>query len=200
VDAGAVRVDGVDVRDWALPALRRAVGLVLQDVFLFAGTVGANIRLGEAAIDDARLRRAASEASALPFIDALPGGFDAVLAERGGGLSMGQRQLLAFARALAFDPRILILDEATSAIDSATEQLIEQALGRLLAGRTSVVIAHRLSTIRRADRILVLARGEVREMGTHRELLARGGLYHRLYRLQRQDEDLERRRAESGSA
>ncbi|HXU44607.1 MAG TPA: ABC transporter ATP-binding protein [Thermoanaerobaculia bacterium] len=186
VSQGAVRVDGVDVRDWDLSQLRRGVALVLQDVFLFSGTIGANIRLGEEAIDGERLRQAAREVNALDFIERLPGGFDALVQERGAGLSVGQKQLVAFARALAFDPRVLILDEATSSIDTETEQRIQAALLRLLAGRTSLVIAHRLSTIQRADRILVMHKGEIREQGTHQELLAARGIYHRLYRLQYQ--------------
>jgi ATP-binding cassette subfamily B protein len=184
VDAGAVRLDGVDVRQWDLERLRRSVGLVLQDVFLFSGTIAGNLRLGAAEIDDAALESAAREVNALPFIERLPGGLAAPVRERGAGLSVGQKQLLAFARALAFDPRVLILDEATSSIDTETEQLIQQALQRLLAGRTSIVIAHRLSTVQRADRILVLHKGRVREEGTHQELLARRGVYYRLYLLQ----------------
>jgi ATP-binding cassette subfamily B multidrug efflux pump len=192
VDAGAVRVDGVDVREWDLPRLRRSVAMVLQDVFLFSGTVGANIRLGEESIDDERVRWAAREVHALPFIERLPEGFDAGVKERGAGLSVGQKQLIAFARALAFDPSILILDEATSSIDTETEQLIQKALDRLLAGRTSVVIAHRLSTIQKADHILVMHKGEIREYGTHQELLALRGIYYRLYLLQYKDQELER--------
>ncbi len=190
VDAGAVRVDGVDVRRWDLARLRETIGLVLQDVFLFSGTVGGNIRLGSPAIDDARLRWAAGEVSALPFIERLPQGFDTAVRERGAGLSVGQKQLISFARALAFDPRVLILDEATSSVDTETEQLIERALGRLLAGRTSLVIAHRLSTVQRADRILVMHKGRLREQGTHQELLARRGIYHRLYLLQYKDQEV----------
>jgi len=190
IGAGAVRVDGVDVRQWDLVRLRRSVAMVLQDVFLFSGSVGANIRLGEESIDDERVRWAAGEVHALPFIERLPGGFDAVVKERGAGLSVGQKQLIAFARALAFDPSILILDEATSSIDTETEQLIQQALDRLLVGRTSIVIAHRLSTIQKADRILVLHKGEVREYGTHQELLAMRGIYYRLYLLQYKDQEL----------
>ncbi|HSS52919.1 MAG TPA: ABC transporter ATP-binding protein, partial [Thermoanaerobaculia bacterium] len=189
IDRGAVRVDGVDVREWDLAKLRRSVAMVLQDVFLFSGSVAANIRLGEAAIDDERVRWAAGEVHALPFIERLPGGFDAAVRERGAGLSVGQKQLIAFARALAFDPSILILDEATSSIDTETEQLIQMALERLLVGRTSVVIAHRLSTIQKADRILVLHKGEVREYGTHQELLALRGIYYKLYLLQYKDQE-----------
>lgn len=184
VSAGAVLVDGVDVREWDLPRLRRSIGMVLQDVFLFAGDITANLRLGDATISDQRLRRAAEEVGALAFIEALPKGFDTEVKERGAGLSVGQKQLLAFARALAFDPQILILDEATASIDSETEEHIQRALERLLVGRTSLVIAHRLSTIRRADRILVMHKGRLREQGTHQELLAQRGIYHRLYQLQ----------------
>ena len=190
IESGAVRVDGVDVRQWDLVRLRRGIAMVLQDVFLFSGSVAANIRLGEEAIDDERVRWAAGEVHALPFIERLEGGFGAVVKERGAGLSVGQKQLIAFARALAFDPSILILDEATSSIDTETEQLIQRALERLLAGRTSIVIAHRLSTIQKADRILVLHKGEVREYGTHQELLAMRGIYYRLYLLQYKDQEL----------
>ncbi|MFP5287614.1 MAG: ABC transporter ATP-binding protein [Thermoanaerobaculia bacterium] len=193
VDGGAVKVDGIDVRQWDLPRLRRSIAMVLQDVFLFSGTIGANIRLGEEAIDDERLRWAAREVHALPFIERLPGGFESPVRERGAGLSVGQKQLIAFARALAFDPSILILDEATSSIDTETEQLIQKALDRLLVNRTSIVIAHRLSTIQKADRILVMHKGEIREMGTHQELLALRGIYYRLYLLQYKDQELERR-------
>jgi ATP-binding cassette subfamily B protein len=190
VDQGAVRVDGRNVREWDLARLRRSVAMVLQDVFLFSGTVAGNIRLGDAGIDEERIRWAAGEVHALPFIERLPGGLDAPVRERGAGLSVGQKQLIAFARALAFDPRILILDEATSSIDTETEQLIQQALDRLLVGRTSIVIAHRLSTIQKADRILVMHKGEVRELGTHQELLALRGIYYRLYLLQYKDQEL----------
>ncbi|HEX6865232.1 MAG TPA: ATP-binding cassette domain-containing protein, partial [Thermoanaerobaculia bacterium] len=142
-------------------------------------------------IDDERLRWAAREVHALPFIERLPAGFDSPVQERGAGLSVGQKQLIAFARALAFDPAILILDEATSSIDTETEQIIQRALERLLEGRTSVVIAHRLSTIQKADRILVLHKGEIREMGTHQELLALRGIYYRLYQLQFKEQEIE---------
>ncbi|HEX2254807.1 MAG TPA: ABC transporter ATP-binding protein [Thermoanaerobaculia bacterium] len=189
VGSGTVRVDGVDVRQWDLETLRRSVGLVLQDVFLFSGTIGGNIRLGARGIAEDRVRWAAREAEALPFIERLPQGFETLVRERGGGLSVGQKQLIAFARALAFDPSILVLDEATSSIDTETEQAIQRALDRLLTGRTSLVIAHRLSTVQRADRILVMHKGRLREQGTHQELLARRGIYHRLYLLQYKDQE-----------
>ena len=188
LDSGSVLVDGVDVRGWDLELLRRSIGLVLQDVFLFSGTVAGNIRLGEQTIDEERLRWAAGEVHALEFIERLPEGFETAVRERGAGLSVGQKQLIAFARALAFDPRILILDEATSSVDTETEQWIQLALDRLLANRTSLVIAHRLSTIQKADRILVLHKGRLREQGTHQELLALRGIYYRLYLLQYRDQ------------
>jgi ATP-binding cassette subfamily B multidrug efflux pump len=184
VQRGRILVDGVDIRQMRQAELRRRIAIVLQDVFLFRGTVAENIRLGNTAIDDATIRRVAQAVHADSFIDRLPEGYDARVMERGATLSVGQRQLLAFARALAFDPEILILDEATSNIDTETEKLIQDALLRLTAGRTSVVIAHRLSTIQRADNILVLRHGELMEQGTHRELLQRDGLYRRLFELQ----------------
>jgi ATP-binding cassette subfamily B protein len=184
VQEGSIRVDGVDVRAWDLTRLRRSIGLVLQDVFLFSGSVGNNIRLGEPEITDDQLQQAAAEVHALPFIERLPQQFQTELKERGAGLSVGQKQLIAFARALAFDPTLLILDEATSSIDTETEQLIQRALDRLLENRTSLVIAHRLSTIQKADRILVMHKGELREQGTHQSLLAIKGIYYRLYELQ----------------
>lgn len=187
VDRGAVRVDGVDVRAWDLTALRSATALVLQDVFLFAGDIGSNIALGEPSIPPERVRAAAAEAQALDFVERLPGGFAAPVEERGQGLSVGQKQLLAFARALAFDPEILILDEATASVDTETERRIQTALERLLVGRTSLVIAHRLSTVQRADRILVMHKGRLAEQGSHRELLAAGGLYRKLHDLQFRD-------------
>jgi ATP-binding cassette, subfamily B, multidrug efflux pump len=189
VDSGAVRVDGRDVREWHLARLRRGIGMVLQDVFLFSGSLAGNVRLGEEGIDDERIRWAAREVHALPFIERLPEGFETRVKERGAGLSVGQKQLIAFARALAFDPAVLILDEATSSIDTETEQIIQQALDRLLEGRTSIVIAHRLSTIQKADRILVMHKGEIRELGTHQELLAQRGIYYRLYQLQFRDQE-----------
>jgi ATP-binding cassette, subfamily B, multidrug efflux pump len=184
VQRGAVRIDGVDVREWQLERLRRSVGIVLQDVMLFSGDVAANITLGRSEIDRAKLEAAARAVRAHDFITELPSGYAEPVRERGNNFSTGQRQLLSFARALAYDPAILVLDEATSSVDPETEGLIQEALETLLEGRTAILIAHRLSTIERADRILVLHRGEVRESGTHAELLARGGIYAKLYRLQ----------------
>jgi ATP-binding cassette subfamily B protein len=183
VDRGRILVDGVDVRDWDPRALRSRIAVVLQDVFLFSGSVAANITLGRETISRAAVEAAAEQVNAAPFIRRL-GGYDALVRERGSNLSSGQRQLLAFARALAHEPTILVLDEATSSVDPETEWLIQDALAKLLAGHTAVVIAHRLSTIENADRILVLHKGELREQGTHRELLVRAGIYARLYRMQ----------------
>lgn len=188
VDSGAVRVDGVDVRHYAQAALRRHIGVVLQDVFLFSGTVEDNIRLGDHGMDAAHIRHCAAHVNAAAFIERLPGGYQYDVGERGVNLSTGQRQLLAFARTLAHGPSILVLDEATSSIDTETEGLIQDAIEKLMEGRTSIVIAHRLSTIQHADRILVMHHGEVRESGTHQELLAQGGLYRTLYELQYKDQ------------
>ncbi|MDX1660958.1 MAG: ABC transporter ATP-binding protein [Gemmatimonadota bacterium] len=181
---GRVLLDGVDVRAYPLPELRERVGLVLQDVFLFSGSVRENVALGSERIDEAGIEGALAAIGADRFVDALPSGLDTRVGERGRSLSTGQKQLVAFARALAWDPPVLVFDEATSSVDSESEALIEEAVRRLMADRTSVVIAHRLSTIRRVDRILVLHHGEVREEGTHEELLAAGGIYARLYQLQ----------------
>ncbi|HEX8068365.1 MAG TPA: ABC transporter ATP-binding protein [Pyrinomonadaceae bacterium] len=187
VQRGRILLDGVDVREWELKSLRENFAVVLQDVFLFSGTVAGNIRLGRADIPAERVAWAAREVRAEEFIRRLPGAYESEVRERGAGLSVGQKQLISFARALAFDPALLILDEATSSIDTETEQLIQQAIERVLRDRTSVLIAHRLSTIQRADRIVVMHHGEIREQGTHQELLARRGLYWRLYRLQYAD-------------
>jgi ATP-binding cassette subfamily B protein len=174
----------VDVREYPVEELRKRIGLVLQDPFLFSRTVGENVDLDDAAIGRDRLEAAVKAVGAERFVAALPGGLDARVGERGRTLSTGQKQLVSLARALAFDPPVLVLDEATSSVDSESEALIEDAIRTLLAGRTSLVIAHRLSTVRSADRIVVLHHGEVREQGTHEELRAAGGLYARLYELQ----------------
>ena len=181
---GAVLVSGIDVREWNLHALRREVGIVLQDAFLFRGTVGENVSLGRADTSEALVREAIEAASLTEFVSGLAGGLSEEIRERGNNVSVGQRQLLAFARALAYDPRILILDEATSSVDTETESRVQQALDRLLADRTAIVIAHRLSTIEKADRIVVMHHGRIREMGTHAELLVADGLYARLHALQ----------------
>ncbi|HYE59254.1 MAG TPA: ABC transporter ATP-binding protein [Rhodothermales bacterium] len=189
VQRGAVLVDGVDVRDYRIRALRRHVGLVLQDVFLFSGSVEQNVSLGDPAVTPERVRQAAAEIGADRFIERLPQAYAQDVKERGATLSHGQRQMLSFVRALVYDPAVLVLDEATSSVDTETEEAIQAALVRLMEGRTSVVIAHRLSTIQHADQILVMHRGEVRERGTHAELLAHGGLYRRLYELQYRDQE-----------
>jgi ATP-binding cassette subfamily B multidrug efflux pump len=184
VIGGRILVDGVDVREWDLGALRREIGYVQQDVFLFAGDVMENIRLSRTDLSESEVRDALRRAQALRFVERLPRGLAEEIRERGANLSAGQRQLLSFARALAYNPRILVMDEATSSVDSETERLIQLALNELLAERTAVVIAHRLSTIERADRIMVLGGGVLRESGTHDELLAQRGLYYRLFELQ----------------
>jgi ATP-binding cassette subfamily B protein len=188
VQRGQILLDGVDVREWDLTSLRENFAVVLQDVFLFSGTVEGNIRLGREEITDERVAWAAREVHAEGFIERLPAAYKSEVRERGSGLSVGQKQLISFARALAFDPALLILDEATSSIDTETEQLIQQAIERVLRDRTSIVIAHRLSTIQRADHIIVLHHGEIREQGTHQQLLAHHGLYWRLYKLQYADD------------
>jgi ATP-binding cassette subfamily B protein len=182
-DSGRIRIDGADLRELPVETLRRHIAVVLQDAFIFSRTLEDNIRLGKDLARE-RVLRAAELVQARDFIEALPGGFDAVMAERGATLSTGQKQLVCFARALAHDPSILVLDEATSSVDPATELRIQQALEVLTAGRTSIVIAHRLSTVRRADEILVVDDGMILERGTHRELLARRGIYYNLYLLQ----------------
>jgi len=188
VQRGRILVDGVDIREMALPDLRSLFSLVLQDVHLFSGTIADNIRLGDSSLDDAQIERAARAVHADRFIERLPGRYYAPVAERGASLSVGQKQLLSFARALAFDPRVLILDEATSSVDTETELLIRDALETLMAGRTTIAIAHRLSTIQDMDKILVLHKGVVREAGTHQELLAARGIYFKLFELQYKNE------------
>lgn len=184
VNKGRILLDGTDVRDWDLRSLRENFAVVLQDVFLFSGTIGDNIRLGNEAISDESVRQAAREVSAEPFVLKRPKGYESVLKERGAGLSVGQKQLISFARALAFEPSILILDEATSSIDTETEQLIQKAVDRIMEDRTSLVVAHRLSTIQKCDRILVFHHGVLRESGSHGDLLGLQGLYWRLFELQ----------------
>jgi ATP-binding cassette subfamily B protein len=189
VSRGRILIDGVDIRERPLHELRALFSLVLQDVHLFSGTIADNIRLGNAVIDDRQVAAAAEAVHANRFIDALPAGYASPVAERGATLSVGQKQLLSFARALAFDPRILILDEATSSVDTETELLIRDALHVLMSGRTTIAIAHRLSTIQDMDQILVLHKGELREAGSHQELLARRGIYFKLYQLQYKDQE-----------
>ncbi len=188
VTSGTILIDGADVRAYDLQGLRRSIGIVLQDVFLFSGTIAQNIRLGDDRISDAQVRRVSEIVNADAFISRMERGYDTRVGERGSSLSVGQKQLLAFARALAHDPRILVLDEATSSIDTETELLIRDALERLLRDRTSIVIAHRLSTVQNADRIIVLHRGRIREIGTHQELLRLRGVYWRLFQLQYKDQ------------
>jgi ATP-binding cassette subfamily B protein len=190
VTAGRILVDGVDVRQHDLNELRKHFAVVLQDPFLFTGTIAENIRLGEESIGDAQLEQAADDVNVLDFIESLPHRFNEPVQERGNSLSTGQKQLINFARALAYNPRILILDEATSSVDNETELRIRGALERMVQGRTSVLIAHRLSTVQRADTILVMHKGQLREMGNHQELLARRGLYWKLYQLQYKDQEL----------
>ena len=189
VTAGEILLDGVDLRAQDLTALRQHFAVVLQDPFLFAGTVADNIRFGNSAIDDERLRQAARDVNVLDFIESLPAGFNEPVRERGNSLSTGQKQLINFARALAYNPHILILDEATSSVDTDTELRIRGALERMVEGRTSVLIAHRLSTVQRAETILVMHKGQLREKGSHQELLAERGLYWKLYQLQYKDQE-----------
>ncbi len=186
---GRILVGGRTIDDWPIEELRRAFGVVLQDPYLFAGTVGGNIRFGDDTISETRLEQVAEDVNLTGLIRSLPAGLDEPLLERGSSLSAGEKQLISFARALAPDPRLLILDEATSSVDTDTELKIRDALSNMVAGHTSIVIAHRLSTIRRADRIIVLHKGKIRETGTHRDLLAKQGLYWKLYQLQYRDQE-----------
>jgi ATP-binding cassette, subfamily B, multidrug efflux pump len=190
IQKGAITIDGVDVRKMDVTELRRRFGVVLQDPFLFSGTVEQNIRLGSDWIKDEEVEQAAEEVNIADFIRTLPDGFKEKVRERGSTLSTGQKQLISFARALAHDPKILILDEATSSVDTETEFRVREALTRMVEGRTSLIIAHRLSTIQRADKIIVMHRGKVREMGTHQELLAMRGIYWKLYQLQYKDQEV----------
>jgi ATP-binding cassette subfamily B protein len=189
VTAGRILLDGIDLREHDLDELRRHFAVVLQDPILFTGTIGDNIRMGNDEIGEDRMRRAARDVNVLDFIERLSAGFNEPVGERGNSLSTGQKQLINFARALAYNPRILILDEATSSVDTDTELRIRSALERMVEGRTSVLIAHRLSTVQRADTILVMHKGQLREMGSHQELLAHRGLYWKLYQLQYKDQE-----------
>jgi ATP-binding cassette subfamily B protein len=189
VQRGSIRIGGIDIREFDPRDLRRHFGVVLQDPHLFSGTIAGNIRLGSEWITGNALESAAEQVNLLEFIRSLPDGFAQPVRERGDGLSTGQKQLISFARALAHQPRFLILDEATSSVDTETEFRVRDALARMVEGRTSIVIAHRLSTIQRADRILVMHKGRLRETGTHQQLLAQRGIYWKLYQLQYKDQE-----------
>jgi ATP-binding cassette subfamily B protein len=190
IQRGSIRIGGADIRDMNLQDLRRNFAIVLQDAYLFTGTLASNIRLGTASITDETIERSAGQVNLLDYVQSLPEGFDQPVKERGQGYSTGQKQLISFARALAHDPKYLILDEATSSVDTETELRVREALGRLVTGRTSIVIAHRLSTIQRADRIFVMHKGKLRESGTHQELLAARGIYWKLYQLQYKEQEI----------
>jgi ATP-binding cassette subfamily B multidrug efflux pump len=190
IQKGAIRIDGVDIRTMELNDLRRRFGVVLQDPFLFTGTIEDNIRLGSSWITDEQIETAAENVNVADFVRSLPEGFKAPVLERGSTMSTGQKQLISFARALAHDPKILVLDEATSSVDTETEIRVREALSRMVEGRTSVIIAHRLSTIQRADKIIVMHKGCVREIGSHQQLLAQRGIYWKLYQLQYKDQEL----------
>ena len=190
IQKGSIRIGGFDIRQYEVQDLRRHFGVVLQDPYLFAGTIASNIRLGTEWITEEQIAAAAGRVNFLDFVETLPDAFDQVVRERGSGFSTGQKQLMNFARALAHDPRILILDEATSSVDTETEYRVRDALSRLVEGRTSLVIAHRLSTIQRADRIVVMHKAQLREIGTHQELLALRGIYWKLYQLQYKEQEV----------
>jgi ATP-binding cassette, subfamily B, multidrug efflux pump len=199
IQRGQILIDGIDIRELDVQDLRRVFGIVLQDPFLFTGTLESNVRLGTASVDRTAAEQALREVGLGPYLDSQSKGIDTPVTERGGTLSVGQRQLVSFARALAHDPKLLILDEATSSVDTNTEILIREALDRLLRGRTAIVIAHRLSTIQHADRILVFHKGRLREQGSHQELLALRGIYYRLYQLQYKEQELRTNSASSGA-
>ncbi len=190
VQKGAIRIDGVDIRQMGLNELRQRYGVVLQDPFLFSGSVADNIRLGSRWIEDESVEDAAEQVNVADFIRSLPGGFEEEVRERGSTLSTGQKQLISFARALAHNPKILILDEATSSVDTETEFRVREAVTRMVEGRTSIIIAHRLSTIQRANKIIVMHKGQVREIGSHQQLLANRGIYWTLYQLQYKDQEI----------
>ena len=190
IQRGAIRIGGIDIRQFALEDLRRHFGVVLQDPHLFTGTIASNIRLGSSGITDEQLTLATERVNLLDFVESLPERFQQPVRERGNGFSTGQKQLISFARALARDPRFLILDEATSSVDTETELRVRQALQNMVEGRTSIIIAHRLSTVQRADRIIVMHKGQLRESGTHQELLAQRGIYWKLFQLQYNDQEV----------
>jgi ATP-binding cassette subfamily B protein len=196
IQRGSIRLDGVDIRDMDLADLRRRYGVVLQDPFLFSGTIGDNIRLGSKWVSEKMAEAAADDVNIGNFIRSLPAGFSEPVRERGSTLSTGQKQLISFARALAHQPRILILDEATSSVDTDTELRVREALTTMVEGRTSIIIAHRLSTVQRADKIIVMHKAHLREIGTHQQLLAQHGIYWKLYQLQYKDQEIP---ARSGS-
>jgi ATP-binding cassette subfamily B protein len=191
VQRGEILIDGINIKDVRQADLRKHIAVVLQDVFLFSGNIKSNIGLGDSAIPDERIKAAARVVGANRFIERTPGGYDEKVLERGSTLSVGQKQLISFARALAYHPRVLVLDEATSSVDTETEILIQKAIKKLLQGRTSIVIAHRLSTIQSSTKIIVMHKGEIREMGTHQELLALGGIYQTLYQLQYKEQEVQ---------
>ncbi|MFL6465435.1 MAG: ABC transporter ATP-binding protein [Bryobacteraceae bacterium] len=193
VQRGAIRIGGKDIRDFELTKLRQLFGVVLQDPYLFTGTLDSNIRLGTKAISEEEVQRAAKQVNLLDFVDELPDKFETPVRERGNGFSTGQKQLISFARALAHNPRILILDEATSSVDTETELRVREALSRLVSNRTSLIIAHRLSTVQNAHRIIVMHKAQLREIGTHQELLSKRGIYWKLYQLQYKEQEIERR-------
>jgi ATP-binding cassette, subfamily B, multidrug efflux pump len=184
INRGTIRIDGVDIKDYDLVSLRKNIGVVLQDVFLFSDTIRNNITLGDDTVTDEMILHAADLVGARKFIDQLPGGLSYNVMERGATLSVGQRQLLSFIRAMVYDPQILVLDEATSSVDSETEEMIQEAISKMMAHRTSIVIAHRLSTIQKAGNIIVLDHGEIKESGTHDDLLAKDGYYSQLHKMQ----------------
>lgn len=190
IQKGSIFIDGTEIRDLKIEDLRKQISIVLQDVILFSGTIKTNINLHNSDITDSMIKKAAETVGASNFIEKLPNGYDEEVKEKGATLSVGQKQLISFSRALAYDPQILILDEATSSVDTETEMLIQEATEKLLVGRTSIVIAHRLSTIQNADKILVMHKGQLREMGTHHELLANKGIYYKLYELQYKDQEI----------
>jgi ATP-binding cassette subfamily B protein len=198
IQRGSIRIDDVDIRHMDLGELRRRFGVVLQDPFLFSGTIGDNIRLGSSWVTDEMVERAADDVNVSDFIRMLPQGFDEPVRERGSTLSTGQKQLISFARALAHEPKILILDEATSSVDTETELRVRDALTRMVEGRTSIIIAHRLSTVQRADKIIVMHKAQLREMGTHQQLLSNRGIYWKLYQLQYKDQELPAASLQSG--